>query len=106
MATEEFVAALRRCIDADERAAEAVRERVIEDKSGEAAGICNDGAAAMLAYLQEGGTTVDEVAELVRERVATCSLCHLPCRRDEAHWHAGEIIGDECCWDERLRASE
>ena len=36
----------------------------------------------------------------------TCKLCHNLCNPDTAHLHQGGWIGDECCWDERLRASE
>lgn len=35
-----------------------------------------------------------------------CSICHEPRNAAKAHLHQGEYIGDECCWDERLRASE
>lgn len=35
-----------------------------------------------------------------------CKICHQPCNAQAAHLHQGEYIGDECCWDERLRASE
>jgi hypothetical protein len=37
---------------------------------------------------------------------ATCSLCGKPCDAGKAHLHQGRLIGDECCWDERLKASE
>lgn len=37
---------------------------------------------------------------------ATCSLCGKPCDAGKAHLHQGKLIGDECCWDERLKASE
>lgn len=39
-------------------------------------------------------------------KAATCSLCGNPCDARKAHLHQGRLIGDECCWDERLRASE
>ena len=35
-----------------------------------------------------------------------CSLCGNPCKSNLAHLHQGKYIGDECCWDERLRTSE
>lgn len=35
-----------------------------------------------------------------------CSLCGNMCGAKTAHLHSEEWIGDECCWDERLRASE
>lgn len=34
-----------------------------------------------------------------------CSLCGQDCAAGEAHLHQGKYIG-ECCWDERLRATE
>jgi hypothetical protein len=45
-----------------------------------------------------------EVA-VVEEQVV-CSACRHLCASEKAHLHQGEWIGDECCWDERLRASE
>jgi transcription elongation factor Elf1 len=35
-----------------------------------------------------------------------CSLCGEPCSAKLAHVHQGKFVGDECCWDERLRGSE
>lgn len=35
-----------------------------------------------------------------------CSLCRQMARKQTAHLHQRQYIGDECCWDERLRASE
>jgi hypothetical protein len=35
-----------------------------------------------------------------------CSICGNLCNTKAAHLHQGEYIGDECCWDERLRSSE
>jgi hypothetical protein len=42
------------------------------------------------------------------DAVATvrCSLCNQDAPAKTAHLHQGLWIGDECCWDERLRASE
>lgn len=36
----------------------------------------------------------------------TCSICRKECAAKMAHIHQEQWIGDECCWDERLRASE
>ncbi len=36
----------------------------------------------------------------------TCCICHQRCNAKTAHIHQDEWIGDECCWDERLRGSE
>lgn len=34
-----------------------------------------------------------------------CGLCHRPTAKATAHRHQSEWIGD-CCWDDRLKASE
>ena len=36
----------------------------------------------------------------------TCSICGNSRRADTAHLHQGEYIGHDCCWDDRLHASE
>jgi hypothetical protein len=36
----------------------------------------------------------------------TCAICRQRCAARTAHLHQGQWIGDECCWDERLRSSE
>jgi hypothetical protein len=43
----------------------------------------------------------DDVPPLV-----TCQLCGKPTNALTAHPHGDGYIGDECCWDERLRGSE
>jgi len=35
-----------------------------------------------------------------------CALCGEMVPAKTAHLHEGEYIGDECCWDERLRTTE
>jgi len=35
----------------------------------------------------------------------SCKFCHRPVDPAKAHLHDGEYVG-ECCWDERLRATE
>lgn len=45
-------------------------------------------------------------AQAEEESTVTCSLCSKPCKERTAHVHQDEWIGDECCWDERLRATE
>ena len=35
-----------------------------------------------------------------------CSICGETCDPKTVHFHQGDTIGDECCWDERLRSSE
>jgi formylmethanofuran dehydrogenase subunit E len=40
-----------------------------------------------------------------RERVK-CSMCGKLVPIYTAHLHDGKLIGDECCWDERLKITE
>jgi hypothetical protein len=57
----------------------------------------------------------DALPELVFEQTAPdtlgadlvgCAVCHAVVPGLTAHRHDGGYIGDECCWDERLRATE
>ena len=43
---------------------------------------------------------------LPEDETITCGICRQPCKKATAHLHQDEYIGDECCWDERLRSSE
>jgi len=45
---------------------------------------------------------------LVAENIDTvvCKFCHKNVPGATAHLHEGEYVGDDCCWDERLRATE
>lgn len=49
-----------------------------------------------------------ELADEVRAHSdwTPCSLCNRAVPVLTAHNHQGRFIGDECCWDERLRSSE
>lgn len=50
---------------------------------------------------------MERFRELVKEfKQVTCSICGESVPKATAHLHQGKWIGDECCWDERLRASE
>ena len=40
------------------------------------------------------------------EEAVTCKLCHEEAVAKWAHAHDGSYVGDECCWDERLRSTE
>ena len=40
------------------------------------------------------------------EEAVTCKFCKKLTGVRTAHVHQGEYIGDDCCWDERLRSSE
>lgn len=49
---------------------------------------------------------VDEYEVVESKKMIECSLCGKPCEGKTAHLHQGEYIGDDCCWDPRLKASE
>jgi hypothetical protein len=36
----------------------------------------------------------------------TCKFCEGECLALTAHLHRGAWVGDDCCWDERLRITE
>ena len=54
----------------------------------------------------------DEKTELIeslaskKAETVVCEFCHELVPAKTAHLHQGKWVGDECCWDERLRASE
>ena len=51
----------------------------------------------------------DEWAEMCGEPdedYIVCKFCDNEIDPATAHLHQGEWIGDECCWDERLKSSE
>jgi hypothetical protein len=54
--------------------------------------------AAIRAALDKG--------EVGPKRTVACSLCGRPCAAMRAHHYRGKWVGDECCWDDGMRASE
>ena len=40
------------------------------------------------------------------DRFVECKFCHKLTNANLAHAHDGGYVGDECCWDERLRTTE
>jgi hypothetical protein len=40
------------------------------------------------------------------EDTVTCKFCGEDVPADTAHLHDGSWVGDECCWDERLKSTE
>lgn len=56
----------------------------------------------------ENGDSVDpdDIQEAHMALWQVCKLCSQPCLLRTAHIHQGDYIGDECCWDDRLKASE
>lgn len=64
-------------------------------------------------YKQAALDDAEAVAKVIQviengenHETVVCSICHKDCNSQNSHLHQGERIGDECCWDERLRASE
>ena len=49
---------------------------------------------------------VENLDELLEGVETTCALCGEKCEAAKAHAHHGWTIGDECCWDARLRSVE
>lgn len=47
-----------------------------------------------------------DYCEFFEDWELTCSFCHKPIDPTTAHRHNGSYVGDECCWDERLRTTE
>lgn len=51
------------------------------------------------------GWGVNDMPKENRETVM-CKFCFGQCKAETAHFHQGQWVGDECCWDERLRTTE
>ena len=53
---------------------------------------------------------VGDIAELKLDalgaKMTVCGICGVRTELRTAHRHRGSWIGDECCWDERLRVTE
>lgn len=54
------------------------------------------------------GGSVTAFRKEIDERSTTvcCKFCHEQVPAKTAHLHQEGLVGDECCWDERLRSSE
>lgn len=59
------------------------------------------GPKPLRVYINDGETVYENPTHRV-----LCTICKRLCSGDLAHLHQGEWVGDECCWDERLRMSE
>jgi len=68
--------------------------------------LCHSCRTAYEAGQASPGAAVVSQDEQEADETVVCSVCKQPCNKAAAHLHQGEWIGDECCWDERLRASE
>lgn len=55
----------------------------------------------LITAIEDNGLDFNEILNLTE-----CSICHSAIRIKDAHLHQGKLIGDECCWDDRLKASE
>jgi hypothetical protein len=79
---------------------------------GKGVEVSETGATQEVSCTECGAVWIDEhkrtgfTVVTAPEPQVTCSLCGKNCNADGAHLHGGEWIGDECCWDERLRSSE
>lgn len=47
-----------------------------------------------------------EIREIAEAKRIRCLLCGKLASRKTAHRFQGNYVGDECCWEERLRATE
>lgn len=41
-----------------------------------------------------------------KQRRVRCKFCNRLCNKNTAHLHQGLWVGNECCWDDRLKSSE
>ena len=58
----------------------------------------------MMEVREPGDEGYEEWQDLFPTTV--CRLCDKKVFLQTAHWHQGSYIGDECCWDKRLRSAE
>jgi len=72
---------------------------VVEDAIADGR-ITGDTNAALLGYRVQAAAPTDS------DRLVRCQFCRQMVPTDTAHLHGGDWVGDECCWDERLRSSE
>jgi hypothetical protein len=57
-------------------------------------------------YLVEDWRYWDWVWHQIADDLFLCGICRRSCNKTTAHLHQGQYIGDECCWEERLKSSE
>lgn len=58
-------------------------------------------------YMNERPNAVTMMApRYIKPETVVCKFCHEQVPADTAHPHQGAWVGDECCWDERLKATE
>lgn len=49
---------------------------------------------------------VENVTTEQEQKTVVCKFCRKETDPYTAHLHQEEWVGDECCWDERLRSTE
>lgn len=59
----------------------------------------------VLTVLPAEPSAADQGSDEVEETVL-CRFCQRQCIARTAHYYQGGWVGDECCWDERLRSSQ
>lgn len=67
-----------------------------------------DDLDAIATLVRHTGRQVRDVAEAshdLQEQIL-CRFCQRQCVARTAHYYQGGWVGDECCWDERLRSSQ
>lgn len=72
----------------------------MEDFSPDGVNIVSDGAQILMVFQERKPDASDEAIKV------PCKLCSKQVDFKTAHLHQGAYVGDECCWDERLRATE
>ena len=103
--------AVSRVFDFDATTAELARAEFRDEPNG---GKAAERAEREFGELTKGmadarratGTAWGNAKRADESKTTMCSLCGKPCDARKAHLHQGKLVGDECCWDDRLRASE
>lgn len=78
-------------------------QAVIEECGGYMSDEANDKLDELVSFVTEHP---ESEIEPVSTETVTCKLCGEEVPGKTAHRHSGGWIGDECCWDERLRRTE
>lgn len=65
-----------------------------------------DNALTLINELPLPDWVDSQEVEIEEDDMVDCKFCHLQVPVSTAHWHNGNWVGDECCWDERLRSTE
>lgn len=70
---------------------------------------CIEELSTIFEYVPEVRDLLSQLTsmlEVVDSITVECSSCHKPVPRRTAHLQREKYVGDECCWDERLRTTE